>query len=82
MTACWVAVRLGARLPADATWFGVLGIGSLAGIGFTVALFVAQLAYPEGPLLAQAKVGIFAGSIASGIIGYLLLRLPRPAVDA
>jgi NhaA family Na+:H+ antiporter len=83
MVACWVAVRLGARLPADATWFGVLGIGALAGIGFTVALFVAQLAYPDGPLLAQAKVGIFAGSIASGIIGYLLLRrMPRPAVDA
>jgi NhaA family Na+:H+ antiporter len=83
VAASWIAVRLGARLPGDATWAGVVGIGALAGIGFTVALFVAQLAYPEGPLLAQAKVGIFLGSIASGLVGYLLLRrLPAKPVDA
>lgn len=72
-----IAVRLGAVLPAGVRWSGVLAIGSLAGIGFTVALFVAQLAYPSEALLTDAKVGIFAGSLASGVVGYLLLRRGR-----
>jgi NhaA family Na+:H+ antiporter len=79
----WLAVRLGAQLPAGATWPGILGVGAVAGIGFTVALFVAQLAYPDEALLTHAKVGIFAGSIASGLVGYLLLRrLSPPQLDS
>ena len=74
MAGTWVAVKLGAELPDGVTWAGVLGIGAVAGVGFTVALFVAQLAYPTEGLLASAKVGIFIGSIASGVAGYLLLR--------
>lgn len=68
-----VAVRLGAELPPAVRWVGVLGMGALAGIGFTVALFVAQLSYPSAALLAEAKVGIFAGSLVSGVVGYVLL---------
>ncbi len=79
----WVAVRLGAHLPRGTTWSGVLGVGALGGIGFTVALFVAQLAYTDEALLTHAKVGIFVGSIASGVIGYLLLRrLPMGSADS
>ena len=69
-----VAVRLGAELPSGVSWSGVLGVGALAGIGFTVALFVAELAYPSDALLTQAKVGVFVGSLASGALGYALLR--------
>lgn len=76
----WVAVRLGARLPEGTSWRGVLGVGMIAGIGFTVALFVAELAYVDEDLLTFAKVGILAGSLASGVVGYLFLRrLPVPA---
>jgi NhaA family Na+:H+ antiporter len=77
-----VAVSLGARLPDGVTWAGMLGIGVVAGIGFTVALFVAQLAYPREALLIDAKVGIFAGSIASGLVGYLLLHRLTPRPDS
>lgn len=68
-----LAVRLGGELPSGVGWAGILGMGALAGIGFTVALFVAQLAFPTDTLLAEAKVGIFAGSIASGLLGSALL---------
>jgi NhaA family Na+:H+ antiporter len=79
----WLAIRLGAQLPEGVSWRGVLALGVVAGIGFTVALFVAQLAYPDEALLTHAKVGIFGGSIVSGVAGYLLLRgLPAPGARA
>lgn len=76
----WVAVRLGAELPSQAGWMSILGIGAVAGIGFTVALFVAGLAYPDAVMLDDAKLGILAGSVLSGMLGYALLRrLARPS---
>ncbi len=74
----WLAVRLGAELPPGVRWSGVVGMGALAGIGFTVALFVAQLAYGNEVLLTEAKVGIFAGSLASGVLGCVLLWRSEP----
>lgn len=71
-----LAVKLGlGRLPEGATWAKTLGVAAVAGIGFTVALFIAGLAFPRHPeLLDEAKVGILAGSIAAGVLGALLLR--------
>ncbi|MDH3306331.1 MAG: Na+/H+ antiporter NhaA [Acidimicrobiia bacterium] len=82
----WVAVKLGwGKLPKHTTWDHVIGMSLLAGIGFTVALFIAGLAFPDHPELADlAKVGIFAGSLASGVAGYLWLRFrgkPRGTVQ-
>ena len=68
-----VAVRWGGERPHGVTWRGVLGIGMLAGIGFTIALFVTDLAYGDPALLTQAKVGILAASLVSGLAGYLTL---------
>ncbi len=68
-----VAVRWGGERPGGVTWHGVLGIGMLAGIGFTIALFVTDLAYGDPALLTQAKVGILAASLVSGAAGYLTL---------
>jgi len=74
----WLAVRTGvARLPADVGWAAVLGGGILAGIGFTMAIFIASLAM-EGALLGAAKVGILGGSLASAVIGMLVLLLALP----
>lgn len=70
----WIAVRLGAELPSGASWSNILGIGAVAGIGFTVALFVAGLAYPDAAVLEQAKLGVLVASMCSGAIGYALLR--------
>jgi NhaA family Na+:H+ antiporter len=51
------------------------GASILGGIGFTMSIFVAGLAFPEGPLLAAAKLGILAASAVSGVIGFVVLKL-------
>ena len=65
----WLATRLGATLPAGATWSQIAGVASLAGIGFTMSLFVAGLAFPDSALLSQAKLGIVAASLIAGVGG-------------
>lgn len=72
------------QLPESVTYRHVLGLAVTAGIGFTVALFVAGLAFEGDPALTDsAKIGILAGSLVSGILGYTLLRSspPAPAAD-
>lgn len=79
----WLAVRLGfASLPKGVSWGAILGGGFLAGIGFTMAIFIASLAL-QGDLLDAAKVGIIAGSFLSAIIGLaaLVLLLPKSSPD-
>lgn len=69
------AYRLGlGRLPAGVSSRHVAGAGALAGIGFTVALFIAGLAFDDQTLRDQAKIGILIGSLVSGVIGVILLR--------
>ena len=76
-TFTWLAVKLKiSRLSTGMTWINMLGLAMLGGIGFTVALFLAGLSYPLGSdLLNQAKLGVIIGSLFSGVIGYLMLRL-------
>ena len=76
--ATWIAVRLGAELPAGVTWPGVAGVGLIAGIGFTVALFVTELSFDDAALLAQAKVGIFIASVVAGLVGLAIMRFLVP----
>lgn len=77
-----VAVRLGiGKQPAGATWPQVFGVGILGGIGFTVALFVTELAFEPGSLADQAKIGILAASTIAGIAGFLYLRATGNRVD-
>jgi len=72
--ATWLAVKLKvADLPAGVTWRQIHGANILAGIGFTMSLFVASLAFTDPHHIAQAKIGILAGSIISGVVGYLFL---------
>jgi NhaA family Na+:H+ antiporter len=70
------SVKLGlAPLPGDAGWARLLGACFVTGIGFTVAIFIAALAFPGRPdLLDEAKLGILAGSLAAGLAGALVLR--------
>jgi NhaA family Na+:H+ antiporter len=77
----FLAVRLGlAELPRGVSWTALLGAGFLAGIGFTMALFIAELAL-AGPMLEAAKVGVLAASALAALIGVaiLLVALPRDA---
>jgi NhaA family Na+:H+ antiporter len=73
----WMTIRLGlARLPEGATWASLLGVAMLCGIGFTMSLFIASLAFDQGgpAYEVSTRIGILAGSLASALAGYLLLR--------
>ncbi|MEX1311361.1 MAG: Na+/H+ antiporter NhaA [Candidatus Sulfomarinibacteraceae bacterium] len=81
----WIAVtaRL-CRLPSGVTWSQVFGVGCLAGIGFTMSLFITDLAFDDEAVIASAKLGILVASLLSAVIGGLILvrSLPRdPARD-
>jgi NhaA family Na+:H+ antiporter len=74
-----IAVRMGfASLPKQTRWSPISVVGMAAGIGFTMALFIAQLAFPAGPLLETAKLAILCGSLLSGtaaiVVGYRILK--------
>jgi NhaA family Na+:H+ antiporter len=82
--ACGIVIRLGvARLPEGANWRQFTGVACLCGIGFTMSLFLSQLAFAEDATLQEeAKGGILLGSLASGLIGTVLLwRKTSPAVS-
>jgi NhaA family Na+:H+ antiporter len=75
----WLAIRGGfAALPEGVSWSHLWAVGCLAGIGFTMSLFIAGLAFSHGPSLLSAKVGILAASTTAGTIGWLLLKRIRP----
>ncbi|MEH3048357.1 Na+/H+ antiporter NhaA [Sphingomonas adhaesiva] len=72
--ATWLATRLGAaRLPDGVTWRMVLGIGGVAGIGFTISLFIAELAFSEATQVEMAALSVLVASLISGLFGYLML---------
>ncbi len=78
----WIAVRLGlGKMPTGATWRHVVGVATVAGIGFTVALFITALAYRDPIFTADAKVGIFAGSIVAGLLGSAILLKAKPVTE-
>ena len=64
-----------ANLPDHVNWIHMLGAGILGGMGFTMAIFVANLAFPEAVLIADAKIGILSASLLAGVIGFLFLQL-------
>lgn len=75
----WLAVKSGrGALPEGVTWAQVFGAGCLAGIGFTMSLFISDLAFDNETLIATAKIGILAASLMSGILGYIVLSRSLP----
>ncbi|MFN8948480.1 MAG: Na+/H+ antiporter NhaA [Alphaproteobacteria bacterium] len=74
MLATWGATRTGiAQLPQGSSWVQVLGAGCLAGIGFTMSLFIGALAFADENLMNQVKVGVIGGSIVAALMGITLL---------
>lgn len=71
-----LAVSLGlAKRPEKSTWLQVYGVSVLCGIGFTMSLFIGNLAFAESPLLVdEVKVGVLAGSVLAALAGMLILR--------
>lgn len=88
VVATWVALRFGAGLkPKGVTWAQICGGAIIAGIGFTMSLYVATLAFPDPQMLASAKLAILVGSLLTGVVGFSVLLLatrpaePRPPLD-
>ena len=76
VAAAWLAVRLGLAVrPEPVSWAQLAGVATVAGIGFTVPLFVADLAFPDGRLQAPVKLGLLAASVVAGAAGALVLVL-------
>jgi NhaA family Na+:H+ antiporter len=79
----WISAKTGlATPPAELSWGSIFGAGCLSGIGFTMSLFIAALAFGEGTLLSMSKIGIIAASLVAGICGsFILLRQAAKGVS-
>lgn len=78
----WLAVRLRiARLPAGVGWRHLLGAAWLTGIGFTMSLFINELAFKDQALMVQAKLGILFASLVAAVIGCAWLLMAKPAKE-
>ena len=78
----WLAVRLGlGRLPTGANWGQILGVGLLGGIGFTVSLLITGLAFEDGALVDEAKLGVLAASLIAGLAGFVFLSATSRKTD-
>ena len=82
--ASWLVLKLGvAELPKDTRFTQIAGVSLLAGIGFTMSIFVAQLGFGgREDLLLMAKTGILAASLLAGVVGFIWLYLVSNPVDA
>lgn len=79
---CWLAIKLNlTKLPSDISWRSLYGAAALCGIGFTMSLFIGSLAFEESGvnLTFDERLGILLGSLASGIVGYIVLNASLPA---
>jgi len=74
--AVWLIVKSGwARLPEGTDWVQIYGVACLAGIGFTMSLFIGTLAYDDPGAAAGVRIGVLGGSLLSALIGYAVLRV-------
>lgn len=79
----WLTVRSGlATLPESMSWRSVYGLAWLAGIGFTMSMFIAGLAFGSADTLVESKAGILTASMVAGMAGYLLLKRGLPQIHA
>ena len=75
----WAAAKFGvAQRPKDASWTQVYGVALLCGIGFTMSLFIGGLAFVDPAQGDAVKVGVLFGSVASGLLGWAVLRMAKP----
>jgi len=84
-SACWLAIKSGlAELPTQVHWKHLYGMAIIGGIGFTMSLYIATMAFPPDNLhhLPLARVGILIGSVLSGILGYFVLCCINPSAPS
>lgn len=79
----WAATRLGVAVrPRDASWVQVYGVALLCGIGFTMSLFIGGLAFDDPAQEDAVKIGVLMGSVASALLGWLVLRMAPQAAKS
>jgi NhaA family Na+:H+ antiporter len=79
----WLMVKSGlARMPTGATWAHIYGVACLAGIGFTMSLFIGSLSFADPAQMNAVRMGVLSGSIVSAIIGYTVLIMSTTKVAA
>ena len=77
-----LAVTAGlAQVPRDISWRQLSAVGTLAGIGFTVSIFISSLAFEDPAQLMEAKAAVLGASVIAGLLGYVLLREGKPAQE-
>ncbi|MEJ2884593.1 Na+/H+ antiporter NhaA [Pedobacter sp. GR22-6] len=78
MLMSWISVKTGlCQLPENANWKHVLGVGFIAGIGFTMSIFMAVLSFSDALLISEAKFSVLCASVIAALTGYLILRGPK-----
>jgi len=80
VTLCsWFAVKIKlAKLPSGATWKHIIGVGMLAGIGFTMSIFISLLSFSDAHHILEAKFAILCASLIAGLIGFTYLKAIKP----
>ena len=75
----WILIKLGfAKLPSGVRWRELYGVCILAGIGFTMSLFIGGLAFDSHLMKVETRIGVLGGSIISGVMGYMWLNMVLP----
>ena len=75
---CWLAIRTGlCRLPEDMQWSHLVGLGVLGGVGFTMSIFIANLAFSQGTTIQSSKIAVLAASLLASILGFSLIRFSQ-----
>ncbi len=78
----WLMVKLRlAQPPAGANWAQIYGVACLAGIGFTMSLFIGSLSFSDPELMNHVRLGVLLGSLVSGVLGFAALRLSTPSAE-
>jgi len=71
----FLATKVGlVQRPAGVSWLQLYGLACLTGIGFTMSLFIGNLAFVDPEQIETVKLGVISGSVISGVLGYCLLR--------
>ena len=80
--ATWATVKLGfAQLPHGVTWAHIYGLSCLAGIGFTMSLFIGSLSFADPELMNAVRLGVLSRSLISGVVGFAVLRMSATAQE-
>ena len=79
----YISIKLKiAQMPSNTSWYNFYGVGVLTGIGFTMSLFVGNLAFPESEIIDGVKIGVLLGSLFSTLAGYALLMITTKKKNA